>query len=58
MLEHQICQWSDFKLALQATAHRNPKDLAQKLRFMKEVWEQAGDSFAGEVWAGERKTKA
>jgi hypothetical protein len=58
MLEHSICQWSDFKLALQATAHRNHKDLAQKLRFMREVWLATGNSVAGEVWAQDRKSKA
>ena len=58
LLEHQICQWSDFKLALQATAHRSHRELAQKLKFMREVWLQTGNSSAGEMWAQDRKSKA
>ena len=58
LLEHGICQWGDFTLSLQGTAHRNPKDLATKLNFMKEIWEQTGATFQGESWAGERKTRA
>jgi len=58
LLEHQICKWPDLKLAFQATAHRPPKELATQLRFMREVWEQVGATFAGEVWAGERKARA
>jgi hypothetical protein len=58
LLEHGICRWEDFRLALQATTHRPPKDLASKLRFMRETWEEAGGTFAGEEWAGERRGRA
>jgi len=58
LLDHGICKWSDLKLAFQATAHRPAKELATQLRFMRQLWEETGASFAGEAWAGERKSRA
>jgi len=55
MLETGLCIWDDFKLKFQATAHRNPKDLASKLKFMKDIWEDVGNTHTGENWSGERK---
>jgi len=43
---------------LDATAHRPAKELATKLKFMKETWERTGASFAGEEWCGQPKKKA
>ena len=58
MLEHGVCIWEDFRFSLHATTHRHPRDLATKLRFMKEAWERVGSTFTGATWAGERKQKA
>jgi len=55
LLEAGIAKWEDFKLALHATAHRSPGDLAAKLRFMREVWQSTATTFAGQCWAGEKQ---
>ena len=48
MLETCLCTWDDFKLKFQATSHRSPADLASKLKFMKNIWEDIGNSHTGE----------
>ena len=57
MFEHGICQWEDLKLTLTATAHRPAKDLAQKLKFMQEVWTHTAATPVGQGWAGKRAAK-
>jgi hypothetical protein len=58
MMEHGYCHWEDLKLSLQATAHMPAAQLATQLKFMREVWEQCGDTHAGETWAGDRRSRA
>jgi hypothetical protein len=55
MLEMSICTWQDFVFRFQATSHRSPSDLSQKLKFMKSIWEEVGGTFVGENWSGEPK---
>ncbi len=58
MLEHRIATWSCVSLALQATSHRPATELANQLRYMKEIWRTVGDSYAGECWSNDRKKNA
>jgi len=58
MLDHCICVWADLKLSFQATSRRKPKDLAQKLKFMQEIWVAVGQTFAGESWGSTSKKQA
>ena len=57
LLEFSICTWDDFKLTLTATTHRPAKDLAQKLKFMQEVWTHTATTPVGVEWAGKRASK-
>jgi len=51
MLEHNICNYADCKLSLQATTHRRPQELAVRLKFMKELW--SSQAVAGSAQAEE-----
>ena len=56
-LEVGIATWRDFKLSYQASAHRTAKDLATRLKTLKQLWEQVGESKEGCDWAQSRKNK-
>ncbi len=55
LLECGIASWPDFLFRFQATSHRLASDLSQKLKFMKSMWEDVGNTHTAENWSGERK---
>ena len=47
MLDAGIITWADVKNTFNATTHRPPAYLAERLKVMEKIWLSAGETFAG-----------
>ena len=51
MLEAGTCKWQHIILGFQATAHKEPAELASILKKMKSIWLTVGKTKFAETWA-------
>jgi len=50
LLDARIAKWSDFKRAIDASAHVPAKILADRLETLERIWLEVGGTFVGATW--------